>query len=300
MDLKCILNEDSRTTNSHNLEKNRMLVRMGNNDMSGVYGVNTAVMPASPAPSTNSIDSETIQLEADRPFECNWLDCGKAFSRRSDLARHKRIHTGERPYHCDWQGCGKQFIQRSALTVHFRTHTGERPHTCEHTGCGKSFSDSSSLARHRRTHTGKRPYVCLHPGCGKTFTRRTTLTRHRKQHNPDWREYNTAYDSRRQQSCRQGHNNNGSYNGPPSPPPTQTDSHILSSKICRKANNLLSISTASQSRFMPYKPPTTITDNANQLSNQQNVNEIYKFGYPSPIETSLPLTNDQTFGRYSQ
>ncbi|XP_042310276.1 uncharacterized protein LOC121923675 [Sceloporus undulatus] len=104
------------------------------------------------------------------------VDCGKRFSRSSNLISHQKTHVREKPYKCS--DCGKGFTRSSNLINHQRTHTGEKPYQC--LDCGESFSRSSQVISHRRIHTGEKPYQC--PECQKSFSLRSLLIRHQKIH----------------------------------------------------------------------------------------------------------------------
>uniref|UniRef100_A0A8C1KV27 Zinc finger protein 367 n=1 Tax=Cyprinus carpio TaxID=7962 RepID=A0A8C1KV27_CYPCA len=62
--------------------------------------------------------------------------CNRVFPREKSLQAHKRTHTGERPYLCDYPDCGKAFVQSGQLKTHQRLHTGEKPFVCSEKGEG--------------------------------------------------------------------------------------------------------------------------------------------------------------------
>ncbi|XP_057551594.1 zinc finger and SCAN domain-containing protein 25 isoform X2 [Hippopotamus amphibius kiboko] len=111
--------------------------------------------------------------EEDKSYGCG--ECGKGFALREYLLKHQRTHLGRRPYVCG--ECWKTFSQRHHLEVHQRSHTGEKPFQCG--DCWKSFSRRQHLQVHRRTHTGEKPYTCE---CGKRFSRNANLAVHRRAH----------------------------------------------------------------------------------------------------------------------
>ncbi|VDP67251.1 unnamed protein product [Echinostoma caproni] len=120
-----------------------------------------------------------------KEYRCKWVGCRrqmKPFNARYKLLVHMRIHNGERPSQCTYPGCHKAFSRLENLKIHMRSHTGDRPFVCPREGCNKAFSNSSDRAKHQRTHINTKPYACPFPGCLKRYTDPSSLRKHSRVH----------------------------------------------------------------------------------------------------------------------
>uniref|UniRef100_A0A914Z7K7 C2H2-type domain-containing protein n=1 Tax=Panagrolaimus superbus TaxID=310955 RepID=A0A914Z7K7_9BILA len=133
-----------------------------------------------------------LHIQPQTTYCCKWSKCnrGRPFNAQYMLLLHVRRHTGERPHECFYPTCKKAYSRLENLKTHIRTHTGERPYQCEHAGCGKAFSNASDRAKHQsRTHSDVKPYVCITVHCDKSYTDPSSLRKHIKTQHGD-----KAYD----------------------------------------------------------------------------------------------------------
>uniref|UniRef100_A0A8C5XAM5 Sp9 transcription factor n=1 Tax=Malurus cyaneus samueli TaxID=2593467 RepID=A0A8C5XAM5_9PASS len=104
-------------------------------------------------------------------FVCNWLFCGKRFTRSDELQRHLRTHTGEKRFACPV--CNKRFMRSDHLSKHIKTHNGgaapppmrpgpQRGRAVDG-GAGEARTPSRPASRYRVTLSS----VSLFPFCRK-------------------------------------------------------------------------------------------------------------------------------------
>ncbi|XP_069828840.1 zinc finger protein 850-like [Dendropsophus ebraccatus] len=129
--------------------------------------------PEEPSPDPSQVVTTRTDQTDRKRFHCG--ECGKVFTKNSDLVTHRRSHTGE-TYSCSL--CGKCFTDESELVSHERLHIAENPYSCSE--CGERFAQKAVLVKHQESHTGKRLYPCSE--CGKSFTSKLSLLTHVRRH----------------------------------------------------------------------------------------------------------------------
>lgn len=77
------------------------------------YSMTQSVSPHT----TNSV----LSLATGDRYVCD--ECQKSFSRPSSLRIHQHSHTGERPFVCTVKGCERAFSVRSNMRRHMKVHT---------------------------------------------------------------------------------------------------------------------------------------------------------------------------------
>ena len=140
-----------------------------------------------------------IRVEDDRPHQCTFDACGKAFATRKGLSVHQnRIHTrvGSKPFKCNVDGCDKLYSSQGALSSHQASkHLADRTHTfkCLKKGCGETYASEIGLTIHtRKVHSqGENPssesYKCSVEGCQYIGSLPNHLKRHQSTAHGIWR-----------------------------------------------------------------------------------------------------------------
>lgn len=124
---------------------------------------------------------EAVSSNVNKRYECEYNGCDRAYTSKSNLKAHEKVHEGNFKFRCDIPDCSKSFISSYALKIHRRVHTGEKPFVCPEDDCDKSFNTQYRLTAHKRIHSGD-TFDCYHDNCTKQFTTKSDLKKHERKH----------------------------------------------------------------------------------------------------------------------
>ncbi|XP_013927325.1 PREDICTED: zinc finger protein 544-like [Thamnophis sirtalis] len=100
--------------------------------------------------------------QREKPHQCE-RDCAKCHRQRTCPRATHRARPGEQA--CQCPVCGERFTWKSNLIRHRRIHTGEKPYRCAE--CGKSYTRKNALDRHKRIHVGEKAHEVGAPSMGQ-------------------------------------------------------------------------------------------------------------------------------------
>ncbi|KAM0420549.1 hypothetical protein ACHAPT_011718 [Fusarium lateritium] len=125
------------------------------------YGAASASSVATSSPPNASEEAYTWVGSAESS-DRNMCQCGKAFRRPSDLAKHQKYHI--KYFSCLFSGCDKAFATQKDLTRHMRTHRKGEGYQCKVEGCRKAmsghvYSRKDNFDRHMRTAHPDHPHI---------------------------------------------------------------------------------------------------------------------------------------------
>ncbi|KAI8691259.1 hypothetical protein NCS56_00117800 [Fusarium sp. Ph1] len=125
------------------------------------YGGASSSSVATSSP-PNASDEAYIWTGSAESSDRNLCQCGKAFRRPSDLAKHQKYHI--KYFSCLFSGCDKAFATQKDLTRHMRTHRKGEGYQCKVEGCRKAmsghvYSRKDNFDRHMRTAHPDHPHI---------------------------------------------------------------------------------------------------------------------------------------------
>ena len=116
-------------------------------------------------------------------YVCDYEDCNYRTGSRSELYKHKTMHSNVRQFKCELNDCNKLFKNEAHLRIHqLGVHPLEFEDIdwiqCSHNGCDYKTKSKSRITDHLKTHT--KPSICLF--CKKGFPNNQKLKQHELTH----------------------------------------------------------------------------------------------------------------------